>query len=75
MAKTTKAMRTNDHDEPLTTAARMLIDTLGEETAAAIAGKCVVTYGTHPADHEAARLANAIVEAMGVERYNAIQVF
>ena len=75
MAKKTTKTTTNDRGDRLAKAARMLIETLGEQTAAAIAGKCVVTYGTHAADLESAKLAEAIVAAMGVERYNAIQVF
>jgi hypothetical protein len=54
--------------------ARVLVETLGDETAAAIAGKCIVTYGNHPADLESARLAQAIVRTMGVERFNNAQV-
>jgi hypothetical protein len=75
MAKKTTGTKTNERDARLAEAARQLIETLGEETAAAVAGKCVVTYGTHAADLDAAKLGEAIVEAMGVERYNAIQVF
>ena len=77
MAKTNgnKTDAGSERGERLAKAAELLIETLGEETAAAIAGKCVVTYGSHAADQESARLAEAIITAIGVERYNAIQVF
>ena len=55
----------------LARAAKALIKALGDETAAAIAAKLVVTYSNQAADQESARLGRAIVEEMGVERYNA----
>jgi len=61
--------------DPLDAAARRIVSLLGEETAAAIAGKCQATYGSHPADLESARLCDAIVRVIGLGRYNQINVF
>jgi hypothetical protein len=72
--RTAKPSTGNARDTLLASAARTLIQTLGEETAAAMAAKLVVTYGRHPADLGSAKLGHAIVEAMGVERYNGINV-
>jgi uncharacterized protein DUF6900 len=58
----------------LEAAARQIVKLLGEETAAAIAGKCQATYGSHPADLESAKLCDAIVRVIGLGRYNQINV-
>ena len=55
-------------------AARQIVNLLGKETAVAIAGKCQATYGSHPADLESAKLCDAIVRVIGLERYNEINV-
>lgn len=75
MAKRTmKAMATNDREARLAEAARALVELLGEETAAAVAAKCQPTYTRKAADVESARLAEAIVNAIGVGRYNALDI-
>lgn len=55
--------------------ARLLIAVLGELVAAAVAGKCNVTYGDHPVDAETRRIARALINALGRKRYRQLDVF
>ena len=71
----TNATNQMTQEQPLDEAARQIVGLLGEQTAAAIAGKCQATYGTHPADLESAKLCDAIVGVIGLGRYNQISVF
>lgn len=72
MTNTTNGETTRE--QRLDEAARQIVNLLGDETAAAIAGKCQATYGSHPADLESAKLCDAIVRVIGLGRYNQINV-
>jgi hypothetical protein len=62
-------------DHQLPHLARLLITVLGEHVAAAVAGKCNVSYGSHPLDAETRRLARALIDALGRKRYRQLDVF
>jgi hypothetical protein len=65
---------TNYDPNRLKKAAEALVAILGEPTAAAIAAKCQPVYTNQQPDIESFRLSEAIVEAIGPDRYRELDI-